>query len=120
MIKKTTLPFLCVLVTAAAAVWIYRTQFGVTQRFDQSPYRALGYGVAEETAKVIARKGQVLVIAPDTSENPNPAVDSELETFQGTLKKNGIAIAATVRFKLAPQDRMATGGKIPPDPFLKT
>jgi hypothetical protein len=64
-------------------------------------------------------KGQVVVIAPDTTQFKNPAVDGQLKSFQQILKKNnGMSVAATVRFKLTPMERMATGGAAPRELFL--
>jgi len=119
MIKKTIGPLIAILAIAGAAVWIYRSQSGASQKFDLSPYNALGAGAAEETAKLLGNKGQVVVIAPDTSQFKNPAVEGELNSFQKTLKKSGLTIAAAVRFKLTPMESMATGGGVPRDQFLK-
>jgi hypothetical protein len=119
MIKKTMGPVIAILAIAGAAVWIYRSQSGASQKFDLSPYHALGAGAAEETAKLLGNKGQVVVMAHDTTEFKNPAVDGQLKSFQQTLKKNnGMSIAATLRFKLTPMERMATGGAAPRDLFL--
>ena len=118
MIKKTIGPLIAILVIAAAAVWIYRSQSGGSLKFDLNPYRVLGSGAAEETAKLLGNKGQVLVIAPDTSQFKNPAVEGELDSFQKTLKKSGMTVAAVVSFKVTPMERMATGGAVPRDQFL--
>ena len=119
MAKKTIVALISILAIAGAAAWIYYRQSGPSQRFDLSPYHALGAGVAEETAKLLGKKGQVVVIAPDTSPNPNPSVEGELDSFQEALKKNGLAVAATVRFKLTPLERMGTGGAVPGDQLFK-
>jgi len=119
MVKKTLVAVSAILAVAGAAAWIYHIQSGPSQRFDLNPYRALGAGVAEETAKLLGKGGQVVVVAPDTSQNPNPTVDGELDSFQETLKKNGLTVAATVRFKLTPQERMGTGGAVPGDQLFK-
>src|SRR6185295_18941353 len=63
-------------------------------------------------------KGQVIVIAPDTSQFKNPAVEGELDSFQKTLKKSGMTVAAAVRFKVTPMESMANGGAMPRDQFF--
>src|SRR5687768_12758863 len=118
MIKKTIGPLILILVIAAAGVWIYRSQSGGSLKFDLNPYHALGAGVAEETAKLLGNKGQVVVIAPDTSQFKNPAVESELSSCQKTLKQNGMTVAAVVMFKVTPMESMANGGAMPRDQFL--
>ncbi|MBI3850172.1 MAG: hypothetical protein HY298_07770 [Verrucomicrobia bacterium] len=119
MIKKTIGPLILILVIAAAAVWIYRSMSDRSTNFNLNPYYALGAGVAEETGKLLGNKGQVLIIAPDTSQFKNPAVDGQLKSFQDAMHKNkSISVAATVRFKLTPMEQMAAGGSVPRDFFL--
>lgn len=119
MTKEKMVPLLAILVIVGAVAWIYRSQSG-TQKFDLNPYQALGAGAAEETAKLLDNKGSLVVISPDTSEFKNAAVEGQLQAFQDTLQKNkAMAIAATVRFKVTPMERMATGGAVPGDQFLQ-
>jgi len=119
MTKKKLVPLLAILVIASAVVWIYRSQSG-TQKFALNPYHALGTGAAEETAKLLGNQGAVVVVSPDTGEFKNAAVDGQLQSFQDTLQKNkAMSIAATVKFKLTPMERMATGGAVPRDAFLQ-
>src|SRR5205809_4246759 len=118
MIKKTIVPLVCLLLIAGAAAWIYYHQSGPSQRFDLSPYHALGAGVAEESAKLLGKKGRLIVIAPDTRQNPNPSVEGELSSFEEAIKKSGLTVAEDVRFRLTPQERMGTGGAVPDDQFL--
>ena len=119
MIKKTIGPVIAILVIVVAAVWIYRGQSAGGLNFDLNPYHALGAGSAEETARILANKGQVVVVAPDTSEFKNPAIDGQLKSFQQSIKKfSGMSIAETLRFKSTPMERMATGGAAPRDLFM--
>ncbi len=117
--NKTITPLLAILVIAGAVAWIYRSQSGSSQKFDLNPYHALGAGVAEETVKLLGNKGSVVVMSPDTSAFKNAAIDGQLDSFQKTLAKSGLTIAATVKFKLTPMERMATGGAVPRDQFLQ-
>lgn len=119
MTKDKLLAVLAILVIAGAVVWIYRGQSG-GQKFDLNPYRALGAGTAEETAKLLGNAGSVVVISPDTSDAQNAAVEGQLQSFQDALKKNkAMSIAATLNFKVTPMERMATGGAVPADQFLQ-
>ena len=120
MTKEKLLPLLAILVIAGAAAWIYRSQSAGAQNFDLNPYRALGAGTAEETAKLLGNTGVVVVISPDTSEFDNAAVDGQLQSFQDTLQKNkAMAVAATVKFKVTPMERMTTGGAVPRNQLLQ-
>lgn len=114
MMKKTIGPLILILTIVGAAVWIYRSQT-TTQKFDLNPYQALGAGVAEETAKLLGNAGQVVVIAPETSESKDPAMEGQLNSFQNTLKSRGLTVAATIRYRLTPMERMGTGGAVPRD-----
>jgi hypothetical protein len=119
MTKEKLVPVLAMLVIAGAVTWIYRSQSGA-QKFDLNPYKALGAGTAEETAKLLGNKSSVVVISADTSEFPNAAVEGQLQSFQDTLQKHqGMSLAATVKFKMTPMERMATGGAVPGDQFLQ-
>ena len=119
MTKEKMVPLLAILVIAGAVAWIYRSRSG-SQKFDLSPYHALGAGTAEETAKLLGNKGSVLVISEDTSESKNPAVDGQLQSFQATLQQNRtLSLVAVEKFKLSPMERMATGGAITRENFLK-
>lgn len=119
MTKEKLVPLLAILVIAGAVAWIYRGQSG-GQKFDLNPYQALGAGTAEETAKLLGNQGSVLVISPDTSEFQNAAVEGQLQSFQATLQKTkGMSLAGTVKFKVTPMERMATGGAVPGEQFLQ-
>lgn len=118
MTKEKLVPLLAILVIAGAVAWIFRSQSG-TQKFDLNPYQALGAGTAEETAKLLGNKGSVVIVSPDTSEFQNAAIEGQLDSFQKTLTKSGLTVAATLKFKLTPMDRMATGGAVPRDQLLQ-
>ncbi len=97
---------------AGGGAWIYYSHS------QPGPSNILGYGVAEETARLLGNKGQVMIIAPDTTELEYPSVKDALNLFQKTLNKKGMTVATTVKFKLTPIERMATGGVVPRDQFL--
>jgi len=107
------------LAAGVAALSLYFTFAGRSPKVDLSPYSVLGAVTAEETAKLLGNKGQVLVIARDTGADKNPSVESELAAFQRTLKKHAGLSQITERFVATPMLMMATGGGVPPDHLAK-
>jgi len=103
----------------AAAVAIYFALAGRSQKINLDPYNVLGAVTAEETAKLLGNKGQMLVMARGAGTNKNPSVEAELKAFQQTLKsQKGISVI-TEMIQLSPNEMMATGGGVPPELFLK-
>lgn len=120
MASNNVLKMVAVLALAGAAGWLFYRQSDSSPKFDLSPYRALGVGTAEETAKLLGSKGSVLLISRDTSDVSDHALEGQLKSFQETIKKiPAMSIAATEKFKLSPMERMATGGAVPREQFLK-
>lgn len=103
----------------AAAVAVYLATTGGAQKVDLGPYAVLGAVTAEETAKLLGDKGQVLVVVRDTGPNKNPSVEAELKAFQQTLKKHPGLRMQVERFPVTPVLMMATGGGLPTDAFFK-
>ena len=103
------------LAVGAVAVSLYFAFAGRSPRIDLNPYEALGAVTAEETAKLLNNKGQVLVLARDTGPDKNPSVEAELKAFRQTLKKHAGLSQVTERFLATPMLMMATGGGVPPD-----
>jgi len=119
MQKKNAGIVVLLLAVIGAAVWYFWQQSTSATKFDLNPYRALGYGVAEETAKLLGKKGRVVALTHDTSELKNPAIDGQLSSLEEALKKHGLTVAPTLRFTLTPMERMATGGGAPRELFIK-
>ncbi|HNQ87266.1 MAG TPA: hypothetical protein PKM73_01380 [Verrucomicrobiota bacterium] len=103
----------------AAAVSLYFTAAGRSPKIALGTYEALGAVTAEETARLLGPKGQVLVIARDTGADKNPSVEAQLEAFRQTLKKQGGLRLVTERFVATPMMMMATGGAVPLDHLVK-
>src|SRR5437870_6955052 len=87
MNKGTKDMIIASLAVGTATVSLYFAFAGRSQKINLDPYEVLGAITAEETAKLLGNKGQVLVMAPDTGVNKNPSVEAELKAFQQTLKK---------------------------------
>lgn len=108
----------CVALGAAAASLYFA--FGRrSENVDLGPYEVLGMVTAEETAKLVGNKGQVLVMAPDFGASKNPSVEAETKAFQQALQKQKSMSLATERIQASPMMMMATGGGVPVDQFFK-
>lgn len=119
MVKRTKDITVASLAVAAAAVSLYFAFGGRSPRINLDSYEVLGAITAEETAKLLGNKGRVLVMARDTGVNKNPSVESELKTFQRTLKKHPGLSVVTEKIQVTPMMMMATGGGVPPDQLFK-
>jgi len=107
------------LALGAAAVSVYYATIGGAQKVDLGPYDVLGAVTAEETAKLLGDKGQVLVMVRDTGPDKNPSVEAELKAFQQTLKKHPGFKLQVERFQVTPALMMATGGALTTEAFFK-
>ncbi len=107
------------LALGAAAASLYFGFAGRSPKLNLDPYEVLGAVTAEETAKLLADKGLVLVMARGTGADKNPSVEAELNAFQQTLKKHPGLRLVTERVQVTPMLMMATGGGVPPDQFFK-
>ena len=98
-----------------AAVAVYFALFGRSPKIELGAYEALGAVTAEETAQLVGGRGQVLVIARDTGPDKIPSVESQMATFERTLRAHGGLTQVTRRFQATAMTMMATGGGVPPD-----
>src|ERR1039457_2174189 len=93
MEKRSKRIFVAVIAVAAAVISVYFAMTGPSQKIDLDPYKSLGTVTAEETAKLIGNKGQVLVMVRDMGANKNPSVEAELKAFQQALKgQKGVTV----------------------------
>jgi len=107
------------LALGAAVASLYLGFAGRSPKINLDPYEVLGAVAAEETAKLLADKGLVLVMARDTGADKNPSVEAELKAFQQTLRKKSGLRVITERVQVTPMLMMATGGSVPPDQLFK-
>src|ERR1039458_9057861 len=119
MHKRTKDIVIGTLAVGAVAVSIYFALVGGSQKINLDPYDVLGAVTAEETAKLLGNKGQVLVMARGTGANINPSVEAELKAFQQTLRKQTGMSVIIDKVQVSPNQMMATGGGVPPEMFLK-
>jgi len=119
MEKRTKDILIATLAIIAAVVSLYFA-FGRRSEFvDLDAYSVLGAVAAEETSKLLADKGKVLVVIKDTGEDKNPSVEAELKAFERTLKKRSGLSLATHRVRVTPMIMMSTGGGLPPEDLMK-
>ncbi len=119
MDKRTRDAVVAIFAVGAAAVSLYFALSGRSPKINLDPYEVLGAVTAEETAKLLGNRGEVLVMARDTGANKNPSVEAELKAFQRTLKQHTGLSVVIEKVQVTPMMMMATGGGVPPDPFFK-
>lgn len=118
--EKRTKDILVASVAVGAAVVSLYLAFGTrSQKINLDSYEVLGSVTAEETAKLLGNKGQVLIMARDTGADKNPSVEAELKALQQTLRKYGGLSVITEKIQVTPMLMMSTGGGVPPDQLLK-
>jgi len=119
MDKRTKDVIVGSLALGAAVASLYLGFAGRSPKLNLDPYEVLGAVTAEETAKLLADKGLVLVMARDTGADKNPSVEAELHAFEQTLEKHPGLRLVTERVQVTPMLMMATGGGLPPDQLFK-
>ena len=107
------------LAVGALAFAVYFGFAGRTEKVNVDTYEVLGAITAEETAKLLGNKGQVLVMARGTGANKNPSVEAELNAFQKALRKHNGMNVVTEKVELTPMEVMAAGGGLPSDQLFK-
>src|SRR5258705_7196191 len=92
--RQTVLAIISMLVIAGSVAWIYFTELA-PPKINVVLHQVIGEVMAEETARLLGRKGQVVVVALDP--HAAPELRTQLETFRETLRKlGGVAIKETV------------------------
>jgi len=85
------------------------------RKLDVDVYSALGSVTAEETAKLLENKGEVVLISWGSNQRM-PVADAQINAFSASIKKyGGIRIAASEKVNFSPSQMMASGGAIAPD-----
>ncbi len=108
------------LAVGAAAVGVYFATGGRSQKFNLDTYDVVGAVTAEETAKLLGNKGQVLILTRDLGPVNDPSMEAQLEAFQQTLKKHAGMSATVAKIQIPPMQMMALGGGVPPDQLFKS
>ena len=119
MDKRTKDMIVGSLAVAAVAASIFFAFPGHSRKVNLGTYEVLGAVTADETAKLLGKKGQVLVLARDTGEDKNPSLEAELKAFEQALKKHPGLSLITEKIQVPPTLMMATGGGVPTDQLFK-
>jgi len=105
--KQVVVATVSILVIAASAGWIYFTQFAAPKT-ELVLHKGIGEVMAEETHKLLDRKGKVRLVAIDPGTAPE--LRTQLETFRETLGKlGGIVIKDTVLLDTEDKPRYGAG-----------
>jgi hypothetical protein len=108
-----------IVAVSAAVASIYFSVVGRSPKVNLDTYQVLGTVTAEETAKLLADQGRILVLARGTGDEENPSVEAELSAFRDTLKKHRGLNVVIQKVEVTPMQMMATGGGIPNEALLK-
>lgn len=119
MNKRSRDILLAVLAVGIATLALYFGFGGRSEKINVDTYEVLGAIAAEETAKLLGNKGQVLVMARGSGANKNPSVEAELKAFQQTLRQHKGLSVVTEKAELTPMDVMGAGGGVPPNQLFK-
>ena len=107
------------ILAVGAVVSLYFAFTDRSPKINLDSYGVLGAVTAEETAKLLGDKGQVLVMVRDTGADKNPSVEAQLKAFHQTLKKHAGLSVVTEKIQVTPMLMMSTGGGVPPDQLLR-
>jgi hypothetical protein len=102
-------------VILGAIVSLLLTLNGGSPKFNALPHEATGQVLAEETARLASGGGRITLVTLDTTVFRSQAAEAVLNGFFKSLKKKGIALAATNAIRLDP-DRPP---RVPPGDFLE-
>ncbi|MBI3657443.1 MAG: hypothetical protein HY232_13595 [Acidobacteria bacterium] len=117
MSKNTLVALVALSVIFGCLTWLYFTQFGRMPQTLLKPDQALGDVVAEETAKLLGKRGQVVVVR-ELADRKSLALDTQVDFFKKGLKKmpgitlGGVELVKMGRLPMSPEKRMI-------DPFAE-
>src|SRR5438105_11108103 len=101
MNRKTIAACALLLVIGAAAGTLFFNRPGLAPRINLNPYQALGAVASEETSKLLAHHGEIVIVITDPGNERDPVLEAQLETFRRGLKHAGkITIRALERIKM--------------------
>ena len=107
-------------VIAGTCAWLYFAPSEDVPRSDLDISQALGAVAADETAKLLGKKGEVVVVSWDSSQNKMPVIEAQVNSFERALKKHeGIQITAKEKVLRNPAQMMSSGGAMPADQLFK-
>ncbi len=109
---------LLLIVIIGTSVWLFYSDQG--PKVNLNLYQTLGSVTADETAKLLGDKGEVVVVGWDSGSTKVAVDEAKIDSFEHALKKHkGMQFAGRERVVRNPAQMMATGGAMPPDQLLK-
>jgi hypothetical protein len=118
-VNKPIKTVVAVLAVAAAVVSVYLATASRAPKIDLGPYSVLGAVTADETAKLVGNKGEVVLMSPDSGTYKNPSVEAQVKAFRDTLKQRGSFNLVVEKFPITPMLMLATGGGVPSEELFK-
>lgn len=115
--KKIITALVSLLVIAGTWSWIYFGHIKSPKTVERL-HREVGRVLANETAKLLNGKGEIVVVTIDSPRSPE--LKFQLETFEQTLATNGsIKINKTDFLETKDQPKYRTGGGLSANRFLR-
>ena len=93
-----------ILAIVASVLWIVRSQR--SPKMNVSLHQAVGQVLAEETARLLERKGKVVIVSMETGKVPE--LKTQLQAFEKALHLVG-GITVLERYELDPEDKPKYG-----------
>ena len=119
MNKKTIVPILAVLAICGSLALIYFDRPSRGPKMKLKPYEAVGEVAAQEIAKLLGHKGEVLVIAEDFGKYNMRWADVELASFKKSLKQQGSIHLQGVEKVVDPMISEAAGSRFSAEDFSR-
>lgn len=118
MNKKPLVIVLSLAAILGSVLWLYLGAAGRSPRIELTPYRALGEIAAQETGRLLDRKGEVIIVSRDDSGGVDPVLEAQLKHFRAALEKEGVRVAANEKFTVSPRE-VFLRGSVPRDRFFQ-
>lgn len=105
--KQWLIAIAAILVTAACAFWIYRTEFAAP-KFNLILHQAVGRVMAEETSLLLGDHGSIVIIAMEFEKVPEMRI--QIEEFKNTLERaSRIKVRQTYMLETEKQPKYGLG-----------
>ena len=99
---------ICIFAILVSICSLLLTHCHPPKKIDLRRYRALGYGMAIETSKLLHDQGQIIVVSFDRSAPVMKPFQIEMDTFYSTIKKE--THLTVLREETAPTTAIAAAG----------
>ncbi len=103
------------LVIVGAISYVWRARSTSSVRSDLRPFEAIGEVAAQEVAKVLGGKGQIVLLVVDTTSDRNRerTQNAEVKSFLNIIKRQpGLTVSATERIAFSESDPRMGGSPL--------